>query len=153
MLKVFRRPYVYWTIGIFITYMLLSIFISGFYNTIQLIFLYAKTVNWAELIISLIFSLTIGVLVAINATHSFILYKERKKCLEGNTLTGVGTLGGLVAGVCPLCVTGLFPIIFGLFGLSFSLASLPFKGLEVQVVAIVLLLSSLYLLRKNNRKI
>jgi len=58
-----------------------------------------------------------------------------------------------VAGVCPLCVTGLFPIIFGLFGLSFSLASLPFKGLEVQVVAIVLLLSSLYLLRKNNRKI
>ena len=149
MLRVFKKPYVYWMIGIFLTYMILNIFISGFYKTIQLVFIYAKTVNWFELTISLVFSLTIGILVAINAVYSYILYKERKKCIEGSTLTGIGTLGGLVAGVCPLCVTGLFPLIFGLFGLSFSLASLPFKGLEVQVVAIALLLFSLYLLKKR----
>ena len=147
--RVFKKPYIYWTIGIFISYMILNIFISGFYKTIQLVFIYAKTVNWFELTISLVFSLTIGILVAINVVYSYILYKERKKCMEGNTLTSIGTLGGLVAGVCPLCVTGLFPLIFGLFGLSFSLASLPFKGLEVQVVVIVLLLFSLYLLKNK----
>lgn|SRR3989344_5563820 len=149
MLRVFKKPYSYWTISIFLAYMVLNIFISGFYKTIQLIFIYAQTVNWFELSISIIFSLTIGILVAINAVYGYILYKERKKCLEGNTLTGIGTLGGLVAGVCPLCVTGLFPLIFGLFGLSFSLASLPFKGLEVQAVVIILLLISLYMLRKR----
>ncbi len=147
--RVFRKPYVYWTIGIFLSYMILNILISGFYKTVQLIFIYAKTVNWAELTISIIFSLAIGVLVAINAVYSYILYKERKKCLEGNTLTGIGTLGGLAVGVCPLCVTGLFPLIFGIFGLSFSLASLPFKGLEIQVLAIILLTTSLYLLMKK----
>ncbi len=149
MLKVFRKPYLYWTIGIFLFYLIISILISGFYKTIKLLFIYAQTVNWAELSVSVTFSLIIGILVAINTVYGYLLYKERKKCLEGNTLTGIGTLGGLVAGVCPLCVTGLFPLIFGLFGLSFSLASLPFKGLEIQVVVIILLLISLYLLRKR----
>ena len=76
-------------------------------------------------------------------------YKERKRCLEGNTLAGIGALGGLITGICPLCVTGLFPLIFGLFGISFSLVSLPFKGLEVQVGVIILLSISTYLLSKK----
>jgi len=149
MKRVLKKPYIYWTIAIFIVYMLLNILISGFYSTIQLIFIYARTVNWSELIISVLLSLIIAGLVAINAVYSYILYKERKKCIEGNTLTGIGTLGGLMAGVCPLCVTGLFPLIFGIFGLSFSLASLPFKGLEIQVLAIAVLLYSLYLLKRR----
>ena len=149
MKRVLKKPYIYWTIAIFIVYMLLNILISGFYSTIQLIFIYARTINWYELSISIIFSLIIAGLVAINAIYSYILYKERKKCIEGNTLTGIGTLGGLMAGVCPLCVTGLFPLIFGIFGLSFSLASLPFKGLEIQVLAIAVLLYSLYLLKRR----
>ena len=148
--ELFRRPYIYWITGIFLTYMLTNILISGFYKTMQLIFIYAGTVNWVELGISIVFSLTIGILVAINAVYGYLLYKERKKCLEGNVLAGAGTLGGITAGICPLCVTGLLPIIFGLFGLSFSFASLPFKGLEIQLAVIFILIMSLVLL---NRKV
>ncbi|HLC31405.1 MAG TPA: hypothetical protein VJK51_01950 [Candidatus Nanoarchaeia archaeon] len=129
--------------------MILNVLISGFYSTLQLLVIYAKTVNWLALGISVIFSLTIGILVAINAVYGYLRYKERKNCLEGTTATGIGTVGGLLAGVCPLCITGLFPLLFGLFGLSFSLASLPFKGLEVQASAIVLLLIGLYLLKRK----
>ncbi len=149
MLKIFKKPYIYWTISIFLFYIILNILISGFYSTIQLISIYAKTVNWVDLSISIILSIIIGGLVSINVTYSYILYKERNNCLEENTLTGIGTLGGLATGICPLCVTGLFPLISGLLGISFSFASLPFKGLEIQAIAIILLLISLYLLRKR----
>ena len=149
MKRVLKKPYIYWTIAIFIVYMLLNILISGFYSTIQLIFIYARTINWYELSISIIFSLIIAGLVAINAIYSYILYKERKKCIEGNTLTGIGTLGGLMAGVCPLCVTGLFPLILSLLGVTFTFASLPLKGIEIQVLVVAILLISFRMLRKN----
>lgn len=148
MKKALTRPYIYLTISVFLIYIFINLIASGFYETIPLIAAYAKTVNWLKLIISLILSLTIGVLVALNATYSYISFRERKKCLSGTTTAGVGTVGGLIAGVCPLCVTGLFPLIFGLFGISFSLASLPFQGIEVQLAVVVLLAISLKMFGK-----
>lgn len=149
MLIVFKKPYIYWTFLIFVIYILLSVLLSGFYNTIPLLLIYAKTVNWFSLILSILFTLVIGILVSVNGMYGYILYKEREKCMEGKVLTGAGTLGGLAAGVCPLCVTGLFPFVFGLFGFSFSFASLPFKGLEIQVISIIILSLGLHLLRKT----
>ncbi len=144
----FTKPYVYLTLVIFLIYIILNIFISGFYQTVPLIIAYATTVNWFKLIISLILSSAIGILIAVNFTYIYISYKERKKCLEGATATSIGTIGGLITGVCPLCITGLFPIIFGLFGVTFSLASLPFQGIEVQLAIIILLLISYKMLKK-----
>ncbi len=150
MKRVFKRPYLYWFIIIFILYLILDIFISGFYNTLPLIFKYSKTVNWFKLGVSLFLTLLIGFLVALNSIYVYVLYKERKQCGEGKALAGVGVVGGLVVGVCPLCVTGIVPLILGIFGTSFSFASLPFQGVEIQVLVIVLLIMSLWMLRRRN---
>ena len=148
MKKIFNGKYLYWIISIFFAYLIINFLISGFYNTIPLIIKYAGTVNWLDLIISIFLSLTIGALVAINAVYAFVKYKERQQCKEANVLTGIGTVGGLAAGFCPLCVVGLFPLIFGLFGITFSFAALPLKGIEVQLVVILILILSLILLRR-----
>jgi len=139
----FKKPYIYFVILIFLVYLLLNILISGFYNTIPLILVYAATVNWFKLGISLFLTLVIGVLIASNSVLIYIKYKERKKCRKEITLSSAGAIGGLVAGVCPLCVTGLVPLILGIFGVGFSFASLPFQGIEVQVLVVIVLFVSL----------
>ncbi|MBI2451780.1 hypothetical protein HYV50_01735 [Candidatus Pacearchaeota archaeon] len=122
---------------------------SGFYKNIPLIIIYAKTLNWFELGLSFLFSIIIGFLVSINSVLLYLNYKERKKCTDAKTLASLGTLGGLATGVCPLCLTGLFPLILGAIGISFSFASLPFNGLEVQALVILVLSASLYSMTKR----
>ena len=139
----FKKSYVYFIILIFLVYLSLNIILSGFYNTITLILVYAETVNWFKLGISLFLTLAIGYLIAFNSVLIYVKYKERKKCKKEFTLSSVGAIGGLVVGVCPLCVTGLIPLILGFIGVSFSLASLPFQGIEVQVLVVIILLVSL----------
>jgi len=154
MKSVFQKPYIYWTIGIFFVYLVLNFAISGFYKNIPLITAYASTLNWTKLILSLLLSIAIGILISINAVYVYIRHKERKNCLKGETIAtagtfaGLGTVGGLATGICPLCLTGLFPLIFGVLGVSFSFASLPFGGIEVQVLTILILLFSLNILKK-----
>ena len=148
---VFQKPHTYWLLGIFLAYAVISLLISGFYNTIPAIIANASTVNWPKLSLSLLFSLTIGALVAINSVYLFILYRARLQCRSATTLTSVGATAGLITGVCPLCVTGLIPLLFGLFGVSFSLGSLPFQGLEVQVLTVLLLSLSLYFIAKKEK--
>ena len=138
-----KKPYVYFVILIFLVYLSLDIILNGFYNTISLILVYAETVNWFKLGISLFLTLAIGYLIAFNSVLIYVKYKERKKCKKEFTLSSVGAIGGLVVGVCPLCVTGLIPLILSLAGVSFSLASLPFQGIEVQVLVVIILLVSL----------
>ena len=148
MKRVFEKPYRYWVLGIFLLYLVLNVLFSGFYSTIQLIFKYASTVDWVSLSVSVIFALVIGFLIAVNGVLLFLKHKERRQCKGAVTMTSFGTIGGFITGVCPLCVTGLFPLLFSVFGISFSLGSLPFKGLEIQMFAVVFLLLSLYFLRK-----
>lgn len=152
MKEVFKKPYFYWFIVLFFGYIILNILLSGFYNTIPLIIQYAQTVNWFNLGISIILSLIIGFLVALNGVLLYIRYQERKKCTEGVALASVGGISGLAVGVCPLCVTGVFPFVLAFFGVSFSFASLPFHGIEVQIVTIIILSTSLFILKNNNKQ-
>lgn len=147
----FRKPYIYFVFLIFFGYLILNLIISGFYNTIPLILVYAKTVDWLKLGTSLFLTLVIGALIALNSVLIYIKYKERKECKKEVALSGAGAIGGLIAGVCPICITGLVPLVFGLFGLSFSLASLPFGGIEVQVIVALVLLVSLYNLTRKRK--
>ncbi len=149
MRRIFSRPYLYWFIGIFVFYLLLNILLSGFYNTLKLIVIYASTVDWVKLGISLILTLAIGFLVAVNSVYVYILYKERKSCKEGKALAVTGGVGGLIVGVCPLCVTGLIPLVLGLLGIGFSFASLPLQGIEIQFLIFAILLAGLHFLRKR----
>ena len=144
-----KKPYIYLVVLIFLVYIIINIILSGFYKTIPLILVYAKTVNWFKLGISLFLTLAIGSLIAFNSVLIYVKYKERRKCKKELTLSSAGAIGGLVTGVCPLCITGLIPLILGLVGVSFSLASLPFQGIEVQVLVVIVLLLSLVNLSKN----
>ena len=148
MKAIFRKPYIYWFFGIFVFYLILNVLISGFYNTIPLIIVYAGTVNWLKLGLSLVLTLAIGFLAAINGVLVYMKYKERKEC-KGVGAAGVGTVGGLIVGVCPLCITGIFPLLLGLVGISFSFGSLPFQGLEIQTLVVLILLFSLFNLSKK----
>jgi len=115
-----KKPYIYFVILILLVYLLLNIFISGFYNTIPLILVYAKTLNWFKLGISIFLTIIIGALIAFNSVLIYVKYKERKKCKRELSLSSAGAIGGLVTGVCPLCVTGLIPLILGFIGVSLS---------------------------------
>lgn len=151
MRSAFRKPYVYWTIGIFFIYLLLNFLLSGFYDTLILIMIYAETIDWLKLSLSLILTLLIGFLVAVNLVYFYLRYKERADCKKEGALTGAGAVGGLAVGICPLCVTGLFPLLLSLIGISFTFASLPFQGLEIQVLVVVILLLSLRMVTKPSR--
>lgn len=146
--NVFKRPYVFYFVIIFFSYIILNLFLSGFYNTIPLIIIYAQTVNWIKLGFSIFLSLTTGFLVAVLSVLLFVRYKERKNCSKSGFFAGVGSVGGLAVGVCPLCVAGVFPLVLGVLGISFTFASLPFQGIEVQLLVTVFLLLGLFLLRK-----
>jgi len=145
---ILKKPYLYWVIIIFLFYLFISILVSGFYNTIPLIIKYAKTVNWFKLILSMLLTIVIGILIAINSVLIYIKFKERKNCNKEITLSGIGTVGGLATGICPLCVTGLFPLVLGLLGISFSFASLPFQGIEIQLLIAIILFVSYVNLRR-----
>ncbi|MDP1694602.1 MAG: hypothetical protein Q8L34_03615 [Candidatus Woesearchaeota archaeon] len=146
---VFQKPYRLWFFCIFFLYLLLNVLFSGFYNTIPLIIQYAATVDWFSLTLSVLFALAIGFFIAVNSILLFIRYKQRKNCSKAGTLTGVGTVGGFITGVCPLCISGLFPLLFSFFGISLSLGNLPFKGIEVQILTLLVLVLSFFLLTRR----
>lgn len=148
MKSLFKKPYVYFVILIFLIYIALNVILSGFYNTIPLILKYAATVNWLKLVISILLTLAIGIFVSLNLVLVFIKYNERRKCRKESLLTGAGLVGGIATGVCPLCVAGIFPLLLSLFGISFSFASLPFQGVEIQLLVLILLIVGFVNLKK-----
>jgi len=147
--QVFKKPYLYYFILIFLIYLILNVIFSQFYITIQYIPKYLETIKWQELIISALLSLAIGFLVSLNSLLVYIKYKEKNNVKKQGILATLGTIGGFATGVCSACVAGLFPLIFGLFGISFSFLSLPLKGIEIQLLVILILLINLYLLKKH----
>ena len=149
--KVTKKPYIYWLIGIFTIYLSLNVLISGFYETIQFIPYYLKTIHWGELLLSFIFSLTIAALISINSVYSYIKHKQRQQVRKEGVMTCVATVGGFATGICSACITGIIPLIFSAFGITISYLSLPFKGLEIQLLVIVLLGTSLYFLQKKRK--
>ena len=146
--NVFKKPYTYWLSGIFILYITIAVVISQFYITVQYIPRYLDTIKWTELAMGVILTLIIAILVATNSVFLYIKYNQRKNTKKPMVITSLGTIGGFAGGVCSACVSGLFPFIFALFGVTFTWTFLPFNGLEVQGLSIVLLSLSLYFLAR-----
>lgn len=72
--------------------------------------------------------------------------KERRSCASQGTIATAATVGGLAVGVCPVCVTGIAALLLGAFGIGFSFATLPFQGLEVQILIALIIFLNLKLL-------
>ncbi len=148
MKRLLQKPYLFWVLGIFIFYMGLNVIISRFYETIRYISVYAGSLNWPALILSAILSIIIGFLVAVAAVYAYIIYLERRKIKSEGVLICAGTAGGLASGICAACVS-FVPFILSMFGIAFSWAALPLKGIEIQLTSILLLAASLFLLTRK----
>ncbi len=149
MKRLIQKPHIYWTIIIFSLYLALNVYLSDFYETAKYLGIYADQIHWWKLILGIIFTLAISALVAINSVYGYIRYKERQAIEKSEVVTCIGALGGLATGICSSCVVTVFPLVFGLFGITFSWASLPFQGLEIQALIIILLSIGLWWMKKK----
>lgn len=150
--KIIQKPHLYWLITIFIVYLGLNIYINQFYETIKYIPIYAQQIHWGKLISGIIFTIAISALVALNSVYGYIRYKHHQQIKKSGVIACVGAIGGLATGVCSSCIVAVFPLLFSLFGITFSWASLPFQGLEVQALIIILLSVSVWWMDKDNKK-
>jgi hypothetical protein len=89
-----------------------------------------------------LFLIIISVLSGIVISMSIFLLKRQ---LSSGYAGTSGVIVGLIAPACPSCALGLF----GVIGLGGFLTILPFKGLELGVLGILLLISSMNYLSKK----
>lgn len=163
--QLFQKKYL-WIIGaVALLYISVTVIVSKFYVTVQYIPYFMNTLNWAQLLLSVAFTITIGILLGVNILFTYLIYKNYRKLRKEATcemnltglgttasVTGLGALGGVATGVCSACVVSVFPWLFGLFGVTISFGALPFQGLEIQFGIVALLLLNGYYLHKKITK-
>jgi len=137
-----KKPYVYLFIFIFIAYLLINFFVNKFYITAPTFL----TLNLKVVIPYMLLTILVGFLVAININLIIIKFKELRRVNKSSGFTVVGVFGGMLGGACPGCFVGLFPAFLGLFGITATLSSLPFLGLEILIGSTILLITSIILL-------
>ncbi|MEK6935604.1 MAG: hypothetical protein AABW67_02365 [Nanoarchaeota archaeon] len=100
---------------------------------------YAISTFFLLFVISLLF----GIYVCLFA------YKIRKNLRGKKIISIFGGSGGFIVGIfgagCPMCGS----VIFALFGAPLALFFMPFKGLELRVLSILILSVSVYLISRN----
>ncbi|TSC84236.1 MAG: hypothetical protein G01um101413_531 [Parcubacteria group bacterium Gr01-1014_13] len=101
------------------------------------------TVSFAlSLAISALFGIYLGLIFF---RHDLMKGNKNAKAMASGL---GGTIAGVVASACPTCGAPLL----ALFGAPLGLMALPFQGLEIKVVSILLLLLSVYLLAQSIEK-
>lgn len=108
----------------------------------------ALTLGAYYLIPRLSFSLLLIISVLTGMLVSLMVYKARlslKASHASNVFTSLGILAGAFVPGCAACGIGLAALL----GLGTSLATLPFKGAELSVLAIGLLVFALASVSKN----
>ncbi|MEK6914807.1 MAG: hypothetical protein AABW83_04105 [Nanoarchaeota archaeon] len=144
---IFRRPYSFYFIFLFFLFLFSDIWINKLYITYRVLI---EKSYYGILFIFLI--LTIAFLTSLNINLIIIKFKEFKKInYNSGGFTTLGIFFGVLGGACPGCIVGLFPAVTGIFlGTGASLNLLPFKGIELQILSVILLVISAKLLSKNN---
>jgi len=140
------RPYVYSFILIFLVYLIINIIVNKVYITAPTLL----TNNLKIVIPYLVFTILVALLVALNINLTVKKFKDLRKIKKESGLTFVGVFGGVLGGACPSCFVGLFPAFLGLFGITATLSSLPFFGIEILVGSIIFLIIAVILLTKDN---
>ena len=113
------------------------------------IFIYADMNGTGFTIVSLflgvITSILLGLYIALFVFRRDII---KKMSIGNNAATFSGTTIGILASGCPSCGVPLL----GLVGFPLALYSLPFKGLELKILSIALLILGIYLILKSIKK-
>ena len=149
MKELLKPPTLYWMIGIFVVYSMTNIILSEFYITVQYIPYYLDTIHWSELLVSTLLFLAIGFRISVNSVMTYKHYTERKSAAKGGFMTCVATIGGLATGVCSACTIGAIPLALSSLGITAGFASLPFKGIEIQLAVLgILIVNYFFLLNK-----
>mgnify|MGYP001608549342 CR=1 FL=1 len=94
----------------------------------------------SNFIISILFGFNVSVIL-----QRIIM---RASVSKESSLSGGGVLAGAFASGCPVCGSLLLPLI----GVSGGLAAFPFRGLELKILALSLMLTSTYFVLKSNNK-
>ncbi len=142
-----KRPYIYSFIIVFLSYLTINVIVNKFYVVAPYVFSYNLKIVIPQIILNLI----VATLVATNINMIYSKFKELNKIKKSSGLTFFGIFSGLLGGLCPGCFVGLFPLVLSFFGVTASLASLPLKGIELQVLSIILLTIAIILLTKENK--
>jgi len=125
------------------------------------IFIEMNGYNYAFLTLLLlgIIALLLGVYVAIFAFKTSE-FRENSDSVQKSSISDIkltrrgkligfsgflGFIAGLLSSGCPMCGS----VIFALLGFPLALFFLPFKGLELRLLSIILLLFSVYFLAKS----
>jgi len=94
-------------------------------------------------VLAIITSVQLGIAI----TLAVAKIRELRAKSAGLGMIGIA-VGSLAAG-CPGCFFGLFPLILSAFGVSATLAILPWNGLELQAASAVILALSIITLAKE----
>lgn len=159
---VFQRPYLFWIAGISFAYITLNLFLSKFYLTLWYVPYFLDTLNWRDFLLSVGFTVFIGVLVAVNMVLAYLHYQENRKlhasksCIshdrKATAFASIGAFFGLAIGVCSACTPLLFPFLFSIFGISLTWSTVPINGLHIQLLLSVLLLANIYYFQREHTK-
>ena len=141
-------PYVFYALVVALLYFFLNVYLNKFFVIIESTGFLGFISNSFY---ALFFFSTVLVSLLIGANVSYVIHNYRNvRTVSSKGSVGlVGAFSGILGGLCPGCIVGVFPAIMAFFGIGFSLASLPLYGLELQLLSIVLLVASLILFSRG----
>jgi hypothetical protein len=113
--------------------------LQNFYRSMY--FTYTFSFSAFTVLLSVVFGINIALFTA----------KVREVRLKSASLGATGIFFGSLAAGCPGCFFGLFPLVLSVFGISATLAILPFNGIELQALALMALCLSSVTLAKETR--
>lgn len=144
---ILSKPYSFYFIFLFFLYLFFNIWINKLYITYRVLI-----DNFYYGFFLIFFMIFVAFLTALNINLIIIKFKEYKKFnYESGWFTSIAVFLGFMGGACPGCIVGLFPAFVGIFfGSTSSLNILPLKGIELQILSVILLILSANLLSKNN---
>lgn len=102
------------------------------------------TYPWTYTLPFTLFTVLISVLLG--GVITLFVARLREVRLKSAGLGAMGVFVGSLAAGCPGCLFGLFPLVLGFFGISGTLALLPWNGIEFQIATVALLGLSAYTL-------
>ena len=144
---ILSKPYSFYFIFVFFLYLFFNIWINKLYIT------YGVLIDNFYYGVSLVFlMILVAFLTALNVNLIIIKFEEYKEFnYKSGGFTSIAVFLGFMGGACPGCIVGLFPAFSGIFlGSGLSLNVLPLKGIELQILSVILLILSANILSKES---